>query len=267
MPAIFISYRRDDTVSATGRLADTLAGRFGPDEIFRDIKTIDAGSDFPAALRDALRTAQVVLVVIGRFWATVRGGAVAPRLHEPGDYVRLEIEAALVLQEWPTASRTVDFLMTGPIVMTLAALATSVPLYAGWRLAGARRDYQRVLVILLYQVSLLGLCLSLVTVVMLVGIEIALPGAVDQFARMPTVQAAADLLVALQATAHPVPWLVASMMSTVIMFTAAVWLAIAWRAYRVALGLPRSRSGIALAIFGVLFFGPLGLLIWIASLI
>jgi hypothetical protein len=95
MPAVFISYRRDDTVSATGRLADALATRFGPEEIFRDIQAIDAGADFRDVLRDALRTAQVVVVVIGRFWPGTRGASTPSRLHDPGDYVRMEIEEAL----------------------------------------------------------------------------------------------------------------------------------------------------------------------------
>ena len=36
MPDIFLSYRRQDSSSATGRLADRLEEHFGPGRVFRD---------------------------------------------------------------------------------------------------------------------------------------------------------------------------------------------------------------------------------------
>jgi hypothetical protein len=36
MPGIFLSYRRDDSDMATGRLTDDLSEEFGSDAIFRD---------------------------------------------------------------------------------------------------------------------------------------------------------------------------------------------------------------------------------------
>lgn len=99
-PAIFISYRRDDTSSATAHLADTLAARFGSSEVFRDIQTIEAGDDFRTALNAAVQSAQVMLVVIGRSWFGVRESSSRPRLFETDDYVRMEVEAALA-QEIP----------------------------------------------------------------------------------------------------------------------------------------------------------------------
>ena len=95
MPAIFISYRREDTISATGRLADVLAARYGPTEIFRDIEAIEAGADFRVALVGALAAAQVVLVIIGRSWLAGRPGTGSPDQEDPEDYVRFEIETAL----------------------------------------------------------------------------------------------------------------------------------------------------------------------------
>jgi hypothetical protein len=41
-----------------------------------------------------VQSAQVMLVVIGRSWSAARGSAPS-RLFEPGDYVRMEVEAAL----------------------------------------------------------------------------------------------------------------------------------------------------------------------------
>ena len=37
MADLFLSYRRDDSRSATGRLADRLQALFGPERVFRDV--------------------------------------------------------------------------------------------------------------------------------------------------------------------------------------------------------------------------------------
>jgi hypothetical protein len=42
---IFISYRREDAAGDAGRLADHLRRRFGKDQVFLDIDTIDPGKE------------------------------------------------------------------------------------------------------------------------------------------------------------------------------------------------------------------------------
>lgn len=94
MAEIFLSYRRQDSSSATGRLADRLEAVFGPQRVFRDHDSIVAGDDFAAAIRRAIDASTVLIVVIGRSWL---GAALADgrrRLEDPQDWVRLEIEAA-----------------------------------------------------------------------------------------------------------------------------------------------------------------------------
>src|SRR5215213_5189279 len=95
MPEIFVSYRRSDSTSAAGRLCDHLNARFGAVRVFRDIDSIEAGDDFDRAIGDALRTAVVVIVVIGPRWIDARDDRGRRRLHDPTDYVRREIEIAL----------------------------------------------------------------------------------------------------------------------------------------------------------------------------
>lgn len=95
MPEIFISYRRDDSLSATGRLADKLVQQFGTEQVFRDLDAIEAGADFQRAIVDTVRAASVILVIIGRTWADVRTADGRRRLDDPDDYVRREIETAL----------------------------------------------------------------------------------------------------------------------------------------------------------------------------
>lgn len=92
---LFISYRRADSRSFTERIADVLAGEFDPKNIFQDVDDIPAGEDFRGVLREAVRSCDVVLVVIGRDWLTVKNEAGLRRLDDPDDFVRIEVESAL----------------------------------------------------------------------------------------------------------------------------------------------------------------------------
>jgi len=92
---IFISYRRDESRHAAGRLADDLAQAFGSETIFRDIEGIEPGLDFTQSLEKALRSCVVMLVLIGPRWLDIRDGQGQRRLDQPGDWIRQEIASAL----------------------------------------------------------------------------------------------------------------------------------------------------------------------------
>ena len=94
-PRIFVSYRRDDAAGEAGRLADHLIRRFGTDQVFLDIDTIDPGTDFVRVLQSTLRETSAVLVVIGQRWTSLRDSAGVRRLDNPKDFVRLEVEESL----------------------------------------------------------------------------------------------------------------------------------------------------------------------------
>jgi hypothetical protein len=94
-PGIFISYRREDSAGDAGRLADHLHQRFGAARVFLDIDTIEPGTDFVDVLQASVQQTAVMLVVIGPRWATLRGADGTPRLEDPKDFVRHEVEAAL----------------------------------------------------------------------------------------------------------------------------------------------------------------------------
>src|SRR5574340_22257 len=68
----FLSYRRDDSRSATGRLADGLRAAFGAEGVFRDLDSIAPGQDFEAALARAIGGASVMLAVVGPRWIEIR---------------------------------------------------------------------------------------------------------------------------------------------------------------------------------------------------
>lgn len=95
MADIFLSYRRQDSQSATGRLADHLEARFGAARVFRDHESIVAGEDFADAIRRSVEAATVLLVIVGPRWLSAADAAGRRRLDDPQDFVRLEVELAL----------------------------------------------------------------------------------------------------------------------------------------------------------------------------
>jgi Tol biopolymer transport system component len=92
---IFVSYRRQDSEGFTGRLYDRLAERFGAGQVFMDVDAIEPGVDFVEAINRAVAACTVLLAVIGPNWLTATDKRGGRRLDDPGDRVRLEIEAAL----------------------------------------------------------------------------------------------------------------------------------------------------------------------------
>lgn len=94
--AIFISYRRTDQAAFAGRLYDRLAARFGNDQVFMDVDSIEPGLDFLEVLEHRLERCVVLIAVIGKDWLPATDAVGARRLDDPNDFVRLEIESALV---------------------------------------------------------------------------------------------------------------------------------------------------------------------------
>lgn len=92
---IFISYRRDDSAYPAGWLYDRLAERFGPEQIFKDVDSIELGEDFVQEIGEAVGQADVLLALIGRRWLNAPDEQGGRRLDDPDDFVRIEIEAAL----------------------------------------------------------------------------------------------------------------------------------------------------------------------------
>jgi len=92
---IFISYRRDDAAYVTGHINDLLRKEFGNESVFTDVDNIALGVDFRAVLDESVSQCQVLLAVIGDNWLTVRSRDGKPRLNDPADFVRIEIESAL----------------------------------------------------------------------------------------------------------------------------------------------------------------------------
>lgn len=100
---IFISYRRADSQAVTGRIHEHLAREFGPENVFKDVDTIPPGVDFSEYYRRWLtERAAVVLVIIGKDWATIKAEKDPKglaRIYKKGDDVRIEAATALHLKD------------------------------------------------------------------------------------------------------------------------------------------------------------------------
>jgi hypothetical protein len=95
MPDIFISYRREDTSGYAGRLYDQISAHFGRDHVFMDVADLEPGSDFVDTIEKKVGTCDALVALIGKNWLTVKDDQNQVRLSRPGDFVSVEIAAAL----------------------------------------------------------------------------------------------------------------------------------------------------------------------------
>jgi hypothetical protein len=92
---IFVSYRRDDSRHAAGRLLDRLRQIYKPHQLFMDVDNIAPGLDFLKALSEQVAACDVMLVIIGPNWLDARDDKGNRRLDDSNDFVRIEVETAL----------------------------------------------------------------------------------------------------------------------------------------------------------------------------
>ncbi|QPC83188.1 toll/interleukin-1 receptor domain-containing protein [Phototrophicus methaneseepsis] len=98
-PRVFMSYRRADSADVSGRMYDRLSAAFGQEAIFKDVNNIPIGVNFPDYLLQQVQQCDVLLAIMGPIWANITYTSGAKegqrRLHDPADFVRIEIESAL----------------------------------------------------------------------------------------------------------------------------------------------------------------------------
>ncbi len=94
MAKVFITYRREETAAHAGRLYDAMVGQYGERNVFMDVE-LAPGVDFIEQITGAVAACHVLIVVMGPRWATVENEDGTPRIADPDDFVRLEVETAL----------------------------------------------------------------------------------------------------------------------------------------------------------------------------
>jgi hypothetical protein len=95
MGTVFISYRRETAAGEARALFNDLTARLGKSSVFIDVDSIALGRDFRSVLQKILASCDIMLVMIDKDWAGIKDEGGRTRLGDPGDYVRLEVEAAL----------------------------------------------------------------------------------------------------------------------------------------------------------------------------
>lgn len=78
--AVFINYRGEDSTNTAAWLYTALTDRFGDERIFLDAESIPAGADFVEELLNQVRSARVMLAVIGPHWLTATNPTTGHRL-------------------------------------------------------------------------------------------------------------------------------------------------------------------------------------------
>ncbi|MEM7251945.1 MAG: SUMF1/EgtB/PvdO family nonheme iron enzyme [Pseudomonadota bacterium] len=86
---IFISYRRGQITDLAGRVNDSLREAFPDEEVFYDVERVPAGVDYHRFIDNWVERSDIFIALIGSDWNEQN------RLDGPGDFVRIELEAAL----------------------------------------------------------------------------------------------------------------------------------------------------------------------------
>ena len=92
---IFLCYRREDTKGFARGIYQSLAGKYGQEQVFRDIDSTPAGVRFSTWIESRVGQCSVMIVLIGNAWSSAKDQHGQRRLDLPKDWVRHEIETAL----------------------------------------------------------------------------------------------------------------------------------------------------------------------------
>lgn len=114
---IFVSYRRHDASGEAGRLVDHLQEIYGEDSVFLDVETLEAGLDFVQAIDKALNSCKVFIAIIGPHWVNIKDSEGKSRIFHEGDFIRIEIAAALKRN-----IRVIPVLVNGAVMPTAEQL-------------------------------------------------------------------------------------------------------------------------------------------------
>ena len=126
MPSIFVSYRHSDAPGHARLLYERLAERFGEANVFKDIDSTEPGVVYEELIKATLARCDALIAVIGKDWLA-RGPDGASRLHDRGDWVRMELATALSREE----VRVVPVLVEGAGMPSSAELPRNVESLTG----------------------------------------------------------------------------------------------------------------------------------------
>ena len=82
---IFVCYRRDDTLGFAHAINTFLGDKYGEDNIFIDVDSIHPGKNFVDVLNETIEASNVMLVLIGPQWNTIKDKRGRRRIDNAGD--------------------------------------------------------------------------------------------------------------------------------------------------------------------------------------
>jgi hypothetical protein len=92
---VFISYRREDSADAAGRVYDRLSKWLSESKVFFDVSAIHGGEDFEQKIAFEIGRSDAALIFIGKKWLEPAQPSGKVRIWEADDHVRAEVRAAL----------------------------------------------------------------------------------------------------------------------------------------------------------------------------
>jgi TIR domain len=92
---VFLSYRREDAGAYARLLQEQFSKSLPEAHVFMDLDSIEPGLDFAEVIGEALDSCAVFVALIGPQWVTLTDDKGRPRLYNPDDWVRLEVQTAL----------------------------------------------------------------------------------------------------------------------------------------------------------------------------
>ena len=92
---LFLCYRREDTQGFARGIYESLASKYGHEQVFRDIDSTPAGVKYSTWIESRVAQCSVMIALIGNAWSSAKHPRGQRRLDLPKDWVRQEIEAAL----------------------------------------------------------------------------------------------------------------------------------------------------------------------------
>jgi hypothetical protein len=121
---VFVNYRGKDSHSYGAMLYNVLAYWFGADQVFLDAESIPAGADYVTELLQRVRSARVVLAVIGPRWLTDTDHTDPARcrqIDDPADWIRREL-----VEAFTHGVKVIPVLVDNAVVPTEAELPADI---------------------------------------------------------------------------------------------------------------------------------------------
>lgn len=115
---VFINYRRGDADATALHLYERLAARYDADNVFLDIRSLQAGTQWLSEIMMHGSEAGAFIALIGPDWVTRLKARQAPPPDEPDDIAALELE--LALRRWP--GKVIPVLVGGATMPPASAL-------------------------------------------------------------------------------------------------------------------------------------------------